>query len=384
MRRLTTITLLASLSVSAMASGKGLSNVIITQAGPTKVIYDWSKDRCEDEFIPDAPARAFRRADGQLALIATHRENWVMLGENFDELRPSCQSILRTSKQHANGIGMLWIEATFTHDGRNIAALVSNDMTRLMKDRGCDQRGTSTRCWLNSIVFAHSEDMGESFTFENSESSTVASLGSDYPKEQQERVGVFTTSNIVRQGDWYYSIFFAQSARRQQAGNCLFRTDDPFKHQNWRGWDGSQFTVNMSNPEAKGSCETIPSSSIPDAVRSLSFDTQNNVWIAIYRSRLRTPGDKQAVPGFYYSLSDNLTQWSSPKRIMTAPTRPREDDQHLVMSFPSLIDPLSKSRNFDSVDSANPILLFTVHHLKNGNGTMNRDLVYVPLKIQAQ
>jgi hypothetical protein len=88
------------------------------------------------------------------------------------------------------------------------------------------------------------------------------------------------------------------------------------------------------------------------------------------------------VPGFYYSQSPDLVQWRPPRRIMRAPTRPRTDDPNLFMSYPSLLDPQSASRNFETLDSEDPVLLFTVQHLERGRGTMNRDLRYVPLRVE--
>src|ERR1700761_6575472 len=57
--------------------------IILTAGGPTRTLYNWAKDHCRPEYIPDSPTRAFRRADGQIELIATHRENWSMLGRTI-------------------------------------------------------------------------------------------------------------------------------------------------------------------------------------------------------------------------------------------------------------------------------------------------------------
>ena len=86
--------------------------VTLSPAGEPRTLYRWSTDRCEDEFIPDAPARAFRRADGRMALLATHRENWLLVGADFASLKPDCRSVMRSSAQGPDGAGDLWIEAT--------------------------------------------------------------------------------------------------------------------------------------------------------------------------------------------------------------------------------------------------------------------------------
>src|SRR6185436_7202642 len=41
--------------------------------GPDALVYDWSTQRCGDDMaIPDQPARAFRDANDQVNLIASH------------------------------------------------------------------------------------------------------------------------------------------------------------------------------------------------------------------------------------------------------------------------------------------------------------------------
>ncbi|GAA0576279.1 hypothetical protein GCM10009416_13690 [Craurococcus roseus] len=58
------------------------------------------------------------------------------------------------------------------------------------------------------------------------------------------------------------------------------------------------------------------------------------------------------------------------------------DDPDVVTNYPSLLDPGSAFRNLDTWDSLGAVLLCTVRHIKNGNGTMNRDLQYDPLRIE--
>ena len=383
-RRVHRRALLAPLLV-ALGAAKALAQgaVVITQAGEPSVLYRWATDRCEDEFIPDAPSRAFRRSDGQMALIAAHRENWLLVGRDFASLRPSCRAAIRSSEHRRSGTGNLWIEATYTHDGQYVAALVSQDLTENVRRAGCDKRNLPGRCWLNNIVAALSTDMGQSFSLQEPERRVVATLGTDYPPESRMRFGVFTTSNIVRGGAGsYYMIAYTQGEGVQQPGNCLFRTDDPFLPERWRGWDGSDFNVDLRPAASPRSCRPLGRAGLPTEVRSLTYDSRRKAWIAVFAARLKTRGDVEPVPGFYYSQSPDLLQWQAPQRIMRAPTRPRTDDPGVFMSYPSLLDPGSASRNFDTLESGNPVLLFTVHHLERGRGTMNRDLQYIPLRVE--
>ena len=380
--RLVLAVLAPLLAILWAAGAAAQGSAAITQAGEARTLYRWATDRCEDEFIPDAPSRAFRRADGQMALIAPHRENWMLIGRDFASLRPVCRAMIRSSDHRATDAGNLWIEAVYTHDGQNVAALVSQDLTEIVKRGGCDARQAPGRCWLNKIIAAHSADMGQSFSLLEPGRRVVATLGDSYPEDRWQRFGVFTTSNIVRRGAEYFMIAYAQGEGIQRPGNCLFRTDDPFAPDRWRGWDGSDFSVDFRSPAAQRSCQPLSAASVPGEVRSLMHDPRRGVWLVVFAARLKMAGDERPVPGFYYSQSTDLLNWRAPRRIMRAPTRAREDDPDVVMSYPSLLDPDSASRNFETLDGDNPVLLFTVHHLRRGRGTMNRDLQYVPLRVE--
>lgn len=373
-------TIMLSFATIGQAAAQGPT---LAPAGPPETLYRWTSDRCEDEFIPDAPARAFRRADGEMVLMASHRENWVLTGRDFASLRPSCEATLRSSRERPRDDGFLWIQATYTPDGRRVAALVSEDLRRPAVRGGCDPQGQAGRCWLNNILAAASEDGGRSFALVRPEARTVATLGGRYPDRATRRFGAFTTSNIVQHDGAYYVMVYLQGEGVQPPGNCLFRSDDPFRPERWRAWDGQGFTVEMRDAAQSRSCRPASPSVLSQEVRSLSYDSRHQTWIAVVRQRLRLPGDEQPVPGFYYLTSRDLLRWERPRRIMTAPTRARTDSATETMDYPALIDPGSRSRNFDTLDSDAPVLVFTVQNLApgRGTGTMNRDIRYVRLRV---
>ncbi|RAI44990.1 hypothetical protein CH341_06145 [Rhodoplanes roseus] len=350
----------------------------LAPAGAPEVLYSWQTQRCEDEFIPDSPARAFRRADGEMVLIATHRTNWSLVGPDFHNLRVSCRVMMR-STDYPFGTGRLWIQATYTFDGTKIAALVSQDLSADFKRAGCDPRGEPGRCWVNQILSASSDDMGAHFSLAPPDRRTVATLGDAYPPTAKGRYGVFTTSNIVHRDDGYYMIAATQAWGVQETGNCLFRTSDPMDPGLWRAWDGERFSIDMRSPSTPTPCPRIKG--LTSEVRSITYSPRHDRWIAVFAGRHLLPGDEKPVPGFYYATSTDLLNWSRPARITAAPTKPREERLDQVWGYPSLLDPQSKTRNFETVDGEAPVLLFTIAHLDNGRGTMNRDIWYMPLKL---
>jgi hypothetical protein len=368
-----------------LATAVEAGDLRIVPQGPEKTLFKWDPHKCGPSLIPDAPARAFRRADGKISLYATHFDNWALTGSDFDTLRPDCTPTMRSSDHEAEGLGSLWIEATYTADGKNVVGLVSQDLRAKVKELGCDPAGQPGKCWLNNIIAVQSRDMGETFEPLAADKRVVASLGQSYSDSKTLRYGYFTTSNIVASEEFFYVFMYAQGEGVQKPGNCLFRTQSPLDPSSWRGWDGAGYNI-VPRPDGRetGACQPVAPNILTHEIRSVSFITASRTWVAVFTNRLKMGEEKEAVPGFYMSSSKDLLNWNAPTRIMEAPTRPRVDSWERTTGYPAIIDPESRSRNFDTIDGPNPVLLYTVQHLQNGQGTMNRDLVYVPLRIQAQ
>ncbi|MEO0598994.1 MAG: hypothetical protein AAF126_22980, partial [Chloroflexota bacterium] len=56
-------------------------------------IFDWTTDRCDDEDIPDLPARAFRDANDQVQLIATHFVGRRKIGPTLNDITHDCNIV---------------------------------------------------------------------------------------------------------------------------------------------------------------------------------------------------------------------------------------------------------------------------------------------------
>ena len=59
----------------------------MTITGEPEIVFDWTTDRCEDLDIPDAVARAFRDADGNVQIVATHYVGRREIGPSLDEVQ---------------------------------------------------------------------------------------------------------------------------------------------------------------------------------------------------------------------------------------------------------------------------------------------------------
>jgi hypothetical protein len=83
------------------------------------------------------------------------------------------------------------------------------------------------------------------------------------------------------------------------------------------------------------------------------------------------------VWGFYYSTSNDLINWSPRQLIREVgiPSSYQCGDPNPA-AYPSLLDPRSRSRNFETT-GRRPWLYFTRFHYKDCRSTLNRDLVRV-------
>ena len=197
--------------------------------------------------------------------------------------------------------------------------------------------------------------------------------------------GYFTPSNIVKTRDgYYYSMFRAQPHGLQQFGTCLMRTRDVSDPASWRAWNGSTFSVQFVNPyivttnQAAHVCAPVDFTSIGTISESLTYNTYFKKWMLLGNS----VGDPafNKPPGIYFSLSDDLLNWTNATLLMEAEIRWVADcNAPDPIKDPSILDPNSPSRNFDTVGQ-NAQLFYTWYHLSGCNGTLDRDLIRIPIQ----
>ncbi len=357
------------------------SSLTFQQILPRQTIYDYAANPCPEKYIPDGPARGFRRADGKFALEAEELDNWQLVGDSPLSLRVSCPSILSSSNYGLLNRGMTGIQATYTEDGQTIYGFAGQDLTALDEAIGCQDQGVAN-CWQNDIEAVTSTDMGNSFSFTSAGNGDVAALTHTLATNQSSPEGYFTSSNIVKRNGYYFMTVFVEDTYAQQARTCLLRTANLADPTSWRGYDGSGFNAVLQPAGAGPSpipCAAIGTNSLYDTTTSLSFIPSKNIYVAVFQTQLQLTGDAAPVPGAYYSTSADLLHWSATQRLMELPRIPGVDSLTEVDEYPVLLDPFSRTRNFETLDSSTPVLVFTVEHLDNGSGTMDRDLDAVPL-----
>lgn len=355
--------------------------------GPEETVFDHTEDACSPTDVPDAAARAFRDAGGQVHLIASHYVTRGMVGPGLDTVRHDCRRLMVSDYDGdpAHFDDREWLTSPYTTDGRTVYALVHNEY------QGYNHAGRCTSeahldCWYNSITLARSTDGGRTFTHAPPPRHLVAAVPYRY-EPGLKPYGLFQPSNIhYRPADGhYYTLMQAEPFRAQRAGTCVMRTPRLDRPGSWRAWDGSGFNVRFANPYHESGvsghlCAPVSFPQIDKMTGSLTYNTYLDKYVLVAPAGKQLPGRRGTTWGFYYSTSDDLIDWEPRQLIREAvlTTSYRCGGPNPV-GYPSLLDPDSQSRNFETT-GRRPWLYFTRFHYTQCRNVPNRDLIRVRVR----
>jgi len=360
--------------------------------GPEEIVFDWTTDRCDKNDIPDLPARAFRDADGKVQLIATHYIDRRMIGDTLASVKRACRGVMNSdmNSDPARFDDHEWLGSFYTLDGQTIYALVHNEYQGHTHGAGRCPSGEYMKCWYGSVTSAESTDKGVTYAHPAAPNHLVACAPYAYAPDSGTW-GYGWPSNIVLnpKDGFYYALLHTEAYQLLPKGVCVIRTrtlDDP---ASWRAWDGRGFNVEFLSPYAELSLDPlqhIPQPVSFDAIltgtESLTFNTYFGKFLLVTATAQWVNGE--FVTGFYYSLSDDLVNWSMRKLLMQAelPYWKKDPRSEEVVLYPSLIDPDDTSRNFE-ITGQRPYLYFTrMHPATAKNEGLDRDLVRVRIEFQ--
>jgi hypothetical protein len=358
--------------------------------GAEETVFSWARERCDVGDIPDLPARAFRDEAGRVHLISAHLGNRQFVGPGLNRLRHPCTVTMKSDldANPARFNDSEWLGAPYTEDGRTVYALVHNEYHGYEHPGQCAS-SDHLKCWYNGVTLAVSRDGGVTFRDARPPPAhLVAAVPYRYVPDDGP-YGLFQPSNIVRKEDdgYYYTMVRSGQYRQQQRGSCLLRStrlDDP---TSWRAWDGSGFKVVFANPYGPSLgapsdhvCEPVSPSRIDSMHESLTYNTYLDTYLLVGLSAGFDPPSRRTVWGIYYSVSDDLIHWDEAKLIreVELPWTFKCGDGNPIL-YPSLIDPDSTSRNFETTGRS-PYMYFTRYHYNNCTQNLNRDLIRVRLE----
>ena len=272
-----------------------------------------------------------------------------------------------------------WIAATWTADGRHVTALAHVEYHGEDHPGRCAS-GEPARCWRNAIVELRSDDGGRSFA----RAGLVAALPWRYSAGDGQRAGYFNPSNIIRRGDDLYAFVWAEAFRDQRRGACLIRRPVNGGPADWRAWDGTDFTQRFADPYAtdlhapgRFTCSPIPG--IESTISSVVLDALSGRYLAVTPAT-RTGADGVERSGIWSMTSGDLVHWSEPVLLWAAPLLWRRDcAAPAAYAYPSLLDPRSASRNFETVSGRFWLYLVSMPIGRGCRVGPERDLIRLPI-----
>lgn len=94
------------------------------------------------------------------------------------------------------------------------------------------------------------------------------------------------------------------------------------------------------------------------------------------------------VPGFYFSVAEDLVDWSAPSLLMATDLRQTAADGEAFLAYPSIIDPDDASRNLERPDG-DALLYYTRFNNTFGpaitlSPNKDTDLLRVPITVTAK
>ena len=325
------------------------NDLTVAITGSAAIVYDTAHDGCGPDDFPDINPRAFRDASGRIAMFALHDDNRPLRGPDFAHLKIDCHVALGSPQDPdpARYADRNFVAATWTNDGRAVAALVHHEYHA--DDFGRCRASGDLACWYNTILAYRSDDGGHDFT--KVEPSVVAAAPFRQDVEQGRHRGFFNPSNIVADGGHYYALISTTGWTGQPFGNCLFRSDDPGKSGAWRAFDGSRFSIRYDDPYKVAAahprpCQTIAPFTFP--VGSIVRHRASGTWIALFQA---STGDVFPLDGLYYATSHDLLHWSEPRILLAGKTLYNDlcKAGPSIIGYPAMLDAASTSRNFDEV-----------------------------------
>ncbi|MDP4022764.1 hypothetical protein Q8W71_09030 [Methylobacterium sp. NEAU 140] len=363
----------------------------LTLVGPPTLVFKAGRDACDGADVPDAPARAFRDASGAVALYGMHYRNRALRGPDLEHLKLDCAVVLESGEKSDPALydDRSWITATWTEDGRAVAALLHHEYQANEHPGRCRSK-VYMECWYNTITAAASTDGGRSFA-RRSPPTVVAGAPFRQEVDQGHHRGFFNPSNIVADGRWRYFLASTTGWDRpgsdQEAGVCLFRSDDPADPGRWRAWTGGGFTAAFPDPyrtavKLPDTCR--PVGPFPGPVGAVVRQRGTGAFIAVFMAKADAKaGGQFPQSGFYWTTSRDLLTWDRPRLLMAGATL--YDDPCTapggLIAYPSLLDPGARGRNFDDVgDSA--LLTYATLRTEGCAITSDRDLMRRPVSIR--
>lgn len=322
-------------------------------------------------------------------MYAAHYENVPFIGSKLDNAKPACgqhySAAMDSSPELYNS--RIWLQTFYATDGgKKVYSLASSDYHGIWFNNCLKADPKNPGCWSSAIVLANSNDGGKNFGIANPPDHIIARSPYLFSKERGGPSGFFTTSNIVKRGDYYYALFYVGAYKKQLAGNCLARTNNLSDPRTWRSWDGQNFDTYLpwkasQGKDSQADAACLPINGLNKKVRSLLWHETSHKYIAIFEEVKKNNHNKRLDVLFNYATSDDLINWSPTRTIMSIPGPENCKTPQFSAAYPSILDSNSEDINFGTIASSGYLYYTRFNLSDNCQITHNRDLLRVPIKI---
>jgi hypothetical protein len=341
-----------------------------------EVVYSYQSQRCDWRTIPDSPARAYRREDGSIVLIAAHFRNRIFEGSSFDDLRPNCIVLSqgKESSDPAEYDDRFWIQSLIPLGGGRVLGLASQEYSGLRHMGVCEKSADKPDCWYLALVGLEAHERDFSFELLPREKRLIAGSNRRFDRSVSA-AGFLTMTNAVFVEDHAYFIAWTEdSAQPGGRGNCLFRAPRNNLVSGWQMLSRGRFvpppkpySVGSDN-RAQSNCDRLGGADMAGKIRSLAWIEGKKAWLVVWSTRIN------GVGGVYYATSQDLRNWS-PASLL-APMEPPWGSNGIgtFYDYPSTIDHHSPSPVFQTIGNSFHLYL-TRLHWEQSHERMDRDLV---------
>ncbi len=390
----------ATISVSAggktqqaavtVQAGSGTPGTIQVSLGPEEVVFQYTRDACMEGDFADNPAHAIRLSDGSLLLDAGSNPFYFAdTGADFYSLKRRCTPMLVStdSPTASTFMNRQWIFSLY-RDGSTIHALIHNEFhDPVAPDCKPGDSTDGNPCQYTSITYAASTDGGHSFTMSATPQNLVAPPPAQWtppaPGSPPLYYGYQEPLNIVHAADGYYYTRFGEFPPPGYPyfnGECVMRTQTLSDPSSWRAWNGTSFSLQMTDPYTGTPATLCTPSNVTVPYESLTYNTYLSMFMLV---GLDTDFGNPPKCGFYFSLSSDLVNWTQQQFIAPAYVaagsqceKPGAGGLAGVFAYASVIDHDDPSINFET-PGRTPYIYYT----RFNDNIDNRDVIRVPVII---
>jgi hypothetical protein len=371
----------------AAAPAEAIPSVQLSITGPEETVIAADRMTCrlpsEQRAIDvtDIPPTAYRRDDGQVLLLAGNRQNFYLQGPSLDEVsRTACHSLLTPAPRSdpAAFQDNEWLSALYSFDGKTVLGFVHNEYHGEEHGHaGCKVTNRRNReCWYASTTLVVSRNGGQSFERPPPPGNVVAALPYRF-SDTLLRTGTGAPKVVDNPADGSFHVFvtFVDRNRSIRGGQCVIKATgtDPSE---WRAWDGQKFALQLASPYGSAPAKTqrADCAKVIDAnLMSVKYIPSRRIFVGIGIER----------ENIVYSSSKDLVNWS-PQKVLSkiSPFALWKPGSPPPIWYVSLLDPTSKSRNFDTLEQR-PYLYF-VRFRTRASRLINRERDVIRQRISIQ